>query len=1149
MPRKTKRYFIIILLIITPFLSFTTSTNSNLHVASFIDNSNQDFDLYESNDNGMLWKTSSGIIGDITTPLVLSYTDSSLTNQVVFVGTTLCLLKINAQTGDIFWSYSTSGAVLSINIINDLTSDEIPEVLITTNDQLFDNVILLDGESAEILWTFRPEVDVWKEGIGYSQEETISWTAVIIDDITSDSNLDVAITSYLTVYALDIIDGTKIWSYETTDDIWSLANMDDITSDSIGEIALGDQDGNLILLNGFSGNEIWNVKACLPEIYEDVTLGEYTVDRNMFEVEKIDDVNSDGFADILITNERGICAIYNAEQGNLLSEVISFTRIAPEEKEMIYGEPDFYNVIINSIETDSRNVIATMGRTSNVFGNNSLSFLNITEMGLQREWTTSTIDITNVRGIASTRATDHTGNYTKLAIPTGISGMSSRDKIIEIYNLENKLKVDQWEVRSYADVLDFESFYGQSRTVYPFGGNYAYFIDDFTGNWEEEVLVYFDGMGLFVFDGQTGELVWRQVISSKMQIEPFYDVNGDGTIDILRKEAFLYDNYQRVNYFPSLSLICGSTGELLWCHEIPYEDQLFVRGGYLDILSTDDVTGDSIPEFWLAQQEESNFEFSLQNYSRIKLLNGQTGEIVWEAYPTNKSTVYSREQLRLTSITSIEDQNSDSKRDILLSTQKSYVNCLDGSTGELLWNYTRETDPSDNYYRDWIPYSGIMTNVGNLLGNPSEDILIAGDGRIVLVDSYNFSTIHWTFYNSFGWIDERNYRIYQNFTQGKHYIIISGNVNDQPATLFINLETGVMDYYFSSDLTSICIKPFVTDFNDDLIYDHLIFKPWGSETMQEGYYVISGADGDLISFYRFSKNEYEASYWVTDQYFRYGYEDFFDAIGDQTGDGNPDIVVGWSLGSHGGEDVSRGMVLEIIDVKENLGISAGYFDFVPIETDEYSHPPLFPAVHLENIGNITGDGKSEFLVSLVTAEGTIVSALLDLSYDGIIRKQFNTGIFAVIESSLLNGNLSNSIVYSDSTGSISVLDDSFNVEITSFDVLQRGTGKYHIEWLSSVDDVITNVKVDGEIISTQLTDELELYLSPGYHLINIIVTDKSGISVFANISVDENFGNGIFIVWIIVGGCLVAFIGIQLYNKLKKKDSLIEFGPEFEFRG
>jgi hypothetical protein len=181
----------------------------------------------------------------------------------------------------------------------------------------------------------------------------------------------------------------------------------------------------------------------------------------------------------------------------------------------------------------------------------------------------------------------------------------------------------------------------------------------------------------------------------------------------------------------------------------------------------------------------------------------------------------------------------------------------------------------------------------------------------------------------------------------------------------------------------------------------------------------------------------------------------------------------------------------------------------------------------------------------MTQEGDILTSLIDFSYAGLVRKQVNTAAFSMIKPSLLNANLSQSVVFNDMSGSLNAIDNTFSVQISSFELKQKGIGKYRIDWMSSIEDVITCVKVDGEIISTQFQDHLDIYLSHGNHTISVIVTDRNGVSAFASLNVDIESGSGILIIWIVVGGCILVYIGLQLFFKYKKKDDLTEFGPEF----
>lgn len=170
---------------------------------------------------------------------------------------------------------------------------------------------------------------------------------------------------------------------------------------------------------------------------------------------------------------------------------------------------------------------------------------------------------------------------------------------------------------------------------------------------------------------------------------------------------------------------------------------------------------------------------------------------------------------------------------------------------------------------------------------------------------------------------------------------------------------------------------------------------------------------------------------------------------------------------------------------------------------------------------------------------------MDISFDGIIRKQINTAVYSMLEIDQLDGNLTEKVVFSDMTGSTNVLDNNFSVSIHYFDVEQKRVGKYRMEWSTSTDDVITTIKVDGEIIAIQNQNYISLFLSSGDHLINIIITDRNGVSAFASLSMNEGNSNGVFIIWIIVGGVILTYIALQLYFKFRRKEDLTEFGPKF----
>ncbi|NHJ32264.1 MAG: PQQ-binding-like beta-propeller repeat protein, partial [Asgard group archaeon] len=707
---KIKSYFVIVIILATPlnslFLSMLVSSPNSSSAILSSNYSEGTGELSPNAETGLHWSSTSGLTGEITSSPIIDYITESELVQIVYIGTEIGLTKIQVETGNIYWTHATPGAILSITPVEDLTGDSNKEVLITIDNQQFNNTEMLNGLTGEIIWSFRPTETVWQEGIGFSQQETRTWSSLLIEDITDDGTSDVLISSYRSVFALDAEDGSLLWQQSASNDVWNTELMDDdIDSDGYNDIAIGSQDGELMLLSGYDGKVIWEIIAAEEAKYIDQTTGtEFTFKRNVYDVRKCFDMNNDFKKDILTTDENGYCAVYDVVTGELIDRVIAYISTGAEQQQATFGSKNFYNPLsIDVVDDYGLTKVFTASRSDAIISNLTLALLNLGMGDLYVDWSINSINIEDVRSIATSVTAS---NYTKVIIPTGVTGSSQFERTIEVYALFNYSLMAQWNLTVLAEENEFQLNFGDSSDgQYPFAGNHAFFVDDYQGSPEEEVLIYLAGNGLYLLDGDTGELLWSQVKSSKVKIESYFDVNSDSTIDILRKEYYFKDYYSPDRFrIPRITMISGETGEEIWNHEIDDEDRELVGGGYLNILQAEDITNDSVPDLWLAQQEYENWEFNLVNVSKVKLLDGATGTVVWESLPANSTKVYSKEQLRLTSMTTIADQDGDDIQDVLVGCQRHYIYCISGADGEYLWNITRDVAPFDPNYRDWVPY-------------------------------------------------------------------------------------------------------------------------------------------------------------------------------------------------------------------------------------------------------------------------------------------------------------------------------------------------------------------------------------------------------------------------------------------------------------
>jgi len=1101
-------------------------------------------------DSGELWNYNQGLSGDITCRPVLDTIVDGVEKQIVYIGTEVGLAKIEVATGNVYWFHTTPGAILSIHPTFDVTDDGMEDILITFDNQLFNNTELVDGQNGEMIWSFRPSTTSWVDGLGFSDQETRSWSIMEIQKTVPDGSLDVAVSSYNKVYGLNGEDGSVQWTQTFANDIWNIISTnDDINTDGFYEIVAGCQNGELILLSGKDGEILWRIFAAEQEQTEDPLGGIIYYDQNVYDVILIDDVSGDGKQDVLVTTETGYTKLFDITNGIVIDKVKIFTRTGLVDSETFFGMESFYNVFAMDIDSIlGSNQYLTVGRSSSTFGNSSLSLCSISGNSITIDWSSTTIDIENVRDIAITEFTNASGTFTKMIVPYGSSNSMSINQKYGAYFFENRTFIEERQLTTFNQKYEIDFEFGSTGKMsdYPFSGNYALFVDDFAGSPNEELLLYFSGYGLFALNGDFGDLLWRQTLSTLEYTEEYSDVNGDLTNEILEMSFYMPDNWRADRtYVTDLALIDGSTGTSLWTHEMSYYEQFGVYGGYSQVIQGEDLTGDGIPDIWLAQKEGENYEPYMQNLSKVTVLNGLTGEIVWERLPANESFVYSKEQLGLVHVTPISDQNSDGFQDILVSTMRHNLNCISGYDGSYLWNLTRDGAPIDPNFRDWLPWYPHIYNIGDLLGNYTDDILVVGDGQIRLVESDNFTTEHWVWTNTMGWIEEDTGFVHVDPENNETYFVFTYNHDDKSFTSFLNLRTGVIVSEIPKEKNQYIFDPFIADFNGDMVKDHLIFIPWGDDSgFREGFYSISGSTGLPISYFSLFRPGYETNFHFLDQYIRTGATDFFDLIEDQNGDTIPDMIIGWSVGKYSDEDFAQGMVIEIVDMTNTEGKIIAKYDFVENVKDEYSHPLLLPALTVRNLGDISDSGGIDVMVSMYNEENEIVTTIFDLETE-YIWKEIATLATPLKNLDNLTGELENKLVFRDAFGRVRALESDFWVNIgQDIEIISKNSGHYRLIWNSNAEEIIASVYIDNQIVAINVDKIVDVFMSNGIHIVSISITDRNGVSAYASVTLENDGASGVFIIWVVIGISVLLFIGLKLFFLLKRKEDLTIFGPE-----
>lgn len=229
--------------------------------------------------------------------------------QDVVVGTTggdRSVVAISGKTGAQLWKFSTGsiwgggGWVYSVDASTDFNGDGVADVLAAAgNDGQGTGPLrafLLDGTNGSLIW------DYFIGGPGFS--------VLAISDVTGDGVPDViagganASETQGRVICINGANGMELWSQTTGGtSVWALVEIDDLTGNGIKDVVAGDFGGNYYAYNATNGNIL----------FQGSIGGGASIITKMF---RLDDVNADGYSDILIGSSTSNAIVVSGYDGS-----------------------------------------------------------------------------------------------------------------------------------------------------------------------------------------------------------------------------------------------------------------------------------------------------------------------------------------------------------------------------------------------------------------------------------------------------------------------------------------------------------------------------------------------------------------------------------------------------------------------------------------------------------------------------------------------------------------------------------------------------------------------------------------------------------------------------------------------------------------
>ncbi|MGD8837392.1 MAG: FHA domain-containing protein [Desulfobacteraceae bacterium] len=244
------------------------------------------------------------------------------------------IAAVNGQ-GRILWKTEQDlqlGAVINRPVLEDLNGDKIVDIIVPTAKM---GLVAIDGRRGWLIWDTRQMIqgkcitspiraDVNNDGtmdfvaatdngqvLTVTTRNSKPWklweTKVPSNGYASPLYMQVQkrgivvmATDHKGVFALDALDGNKVWHAQSDSKFFASPLASDVNGDDVPDIILAAEDGKLIILNGLTGNTIWQL----------------ALNNGLEATPGLFDVDDDGLQDIIVADGGGGLQMLNITDGD-----------------------------------------------------------------------------------------------------------------------------------------------------------------------------------------------------------------------------------------------------------------------------------------------------------------------------------------------------------------------------------------------------------------------------------------------------------------------------------------------------------------------------------------------------------------------------------------------------------------------------------------------------------------------------------------------------------------------------------------------------------------------------------------------------------------------------------------------------------------
>jgi len=178
----------------------------------------------DSGEDSIVWKLGKGFPGSGATmqPRLVNLTEGG--TPLIIVGTDGGIAIITLD-GFINMSYRTFGPVIDFEIIEDISGDNQDDIILITYFQEHPNLIAISSSNGSEIWKFKPTIEGISTDTYQAQNFIpYSWDIKLINDLTSDSISEIVISSWYRLIVVNGKSGNKVWmnDHDFTNDVWKL---------------------------------------------------------------------------------------------------------------------------------------------------------------------------------------------------------------------------------------------------------------------------------------------------------------------------------------------------------------------------------------------------------------------------------------------------------------------------------------------------------------------------------------------------------------------------------------------------------------------------------------------------------------------------------------------------------------------------------------------------------------------------------------------------------------------------------------------------------------------------------------------------------------------------------------------------------------